>query len=497
MTCRTFWIVSILFVFPLLTHAWIPATESLWPSTGPKREVRAVWLATIGGIDWPRTKATDSRSIRRQKDELIRMLDKLRQANINTVLLQTRIRGTVIYPSAMEPWDNCLTGRYGQSPGYDPLAFAIEECHKRGMELHAWVVCIPLGTAKKQKAYGMQSVTRRQPRLCKTVRGEVFMQPAESGTADYIASLCREIATHYDVDGISLDYIRYPEAVWHYTDACNARERRDNISRIVRRVHDAVKEVGPWIKLSSSPIGKYRDVKRYSSRGWNCYDVVYQDPQLWLRENWQDMLFPMMYFQGDHFYPFLFDWAEHDYGHPVVPGLGIYFLDPREGRWRLSDVRAQIHATRTAGIGGQCYYRSEYLVRSCQGLFDAVCQEFNPYPALPPRMTWTGDTLPPAAPARLRLDEGTLYWDAPQRTADDNSRDYLTYNIYGSDSRPVDTDCPENLLATGIRSTQWAIAGQGCNRRFLAVRAQDRYGNESPAVQVEQPQLRSFPRLFW
>lgn len=111
----------------------------------PKHEVRAVWLTTIGGIDWPHSYAQSARSIEKQKDELRRILDQLQSAGINTILLQTRVRGTVIYPSAYEPWDGCLSGHPGKAPGYDALQFAINECHLRGMELHAWIVTMPVG----------------------------------------------------------------------------------------------------------------------------------------------------------------------------------------------------------------------------------------------------------------------------------------------------------------------------------------------------------------
>jgi uncharacterized lipoprotein YddW (UPF0748 family) len=99
--------------------------------------MRAVWITTLSGLDWPRTKATNASTRESQKNELCQIFDQLKAANINTILLQTRIRGSVIYPSAIEPWDIALTGKYDQNPGYDPLQFAIEEAHKRGMELHA------------------------------------------------------------------------------------------------------------------------------------------------------------------------------------------------------------------------------------------------------------------------------------------------------------------------------------------------------------------------
>ena len=465
--------------------------EGQWTEpTFPKREIRAVWLATIKGLDWPQTKAISNASIEIQKHELTTILDQLHQANINAVVMQTRIRGSVIYPSNIEPWDECLTGSYGRHPGYDPLAFAVEECHRRGMELHAWVVSIPLGTLQKQHGFGNAGIMKQHPELCKTAGQDVFMQPAQAGTADYIAKLCREIAENYDVDGISLDYIRYPESTYGYRDGCTADERRENITRIVRRVHEEVKSVKPWIKLSSSPIGKYADLPRQSAGGWNCYHAVYQDPQAWLREGIQDMLFPMMYFRDDQFYPFLYDWQENSYGHPVAPGLGIYFLDPREGRWTLDEVRAQIHTSRQSGIGGVILYRSDFLTRNCKGIYQSICHEFFPYPALMPRMTWTGDTVPPAAPFNLTRLDNFIMWD-------DSSHTDVSYNLYGSNSYPVDTERAENLLKTGLREKQLFIKARTPLPRYIAICAMDRMGNESAALQEKLKQSRPDSRKAW
>ena len=129
---RRFYTLLIVFVWVLCAFA-------------QKREVRAVWVATIGGIDWPRSYAQSPASAEKQKKDLVDMLDKLQAAGINTVLFQTRVRATTVYPSRHEPWDGCITGTPGKAPCYDPLRFAIEECHKRGMELHAWLVTIPVG----------------------------------------------------------------------------------------------------------------------------------------------------------------------------------------------------------------------------------------------------------------------------------------------------------------------------------------------------------------
>ena len=132
----------------------ILSSLSLWAQS-PKHEVRAVWLTTIGGVDWPHSHYSQS-----QKEELRKTLDLLKEAGINTVLLQTRIRATTIFPSSMEPWDGCITGEPGYAPSYDPLKFAIDECHIRGMELHAWVVTIPIG---KWNKYGCTKLRAKYP----------------------------------------------------------------------------------------------------------------------------------------------------------------------------------------------------------------------------------------------------------------------------------------------------------------------------------------------
>lgn len=498
----------------------------LYEKEHPLRETRAVWLTTIGGLDWPRIQATDARSRERQKQELIRILDQYQRANINTVIFQTRVRAALLYPSKIEPWELSLTGVAGKDPGYDPLAFCIDECHKRGMELHAWVVCIPIGTKERQAKYGAASLTKKRPELVKTAKGgEMFMIPGKPETADYIANICKEIVENYDVDGISLDYIRYPESIYNFSDEnlyprsssqSKADWKRENITRIVRRVHDVVKPIKPWVKLSSSPIGKYKDTSRYSAGGWNGYNAVWQDPILWLKEDWQDLLFPMMYFTGNNYYPFLFQWAEMANGHPICPGLGIYFLDPREGRWTLNEVRAEMHTARNSGIGGIAFYRGEFLTNNTKGIYDTTCDEFFPYPALTARMTWMGDTLAPPSPTSLYYKDGTLHWESHTLSnspceGEDSIRKVPSplgedgrgplYNIYGSNTYPVDVTKAENLLAARVTDTQWQLNARAQKVRHYAVTAMNRLGNESPAAQEEKPTIElpehiNVPRLI-
>jgi hypothetical protein len=458
-----------------------------------------VWLTTLNGLDWPRHKARTSAQVEVQKRELTDILDKLQKAHINTVLMQTRIRGSVIYPSKYEPWDECITGEPGMAPAYDPLAFAVEECHKRGMELHTWVVSIPLGKLDKQKHFGSRSVTRQHPKLCKQVGGEWFMIPGHPETADFIASICQEIAQNYDIDGISLDYIRYPESLYRFSDKefyksgnglSFSEWKRENIDRIVRAVHDKVKGVKPWVKLSSSPIGKYNDLRRQSSGGWNCYTAVSQDPKLWLERGWQDLLFPMMYFQGKNYYPFLCDWAEGSHGHPVAAGLGIYFLDPHEGRWTLNEVRQEIHATRFVGNGGVCFYRSDFFTRNVKGLYDNVCFEFFPYPALQPQMTWASDRQAPSTPTRLHLNGNTLSWNP----STDNSTS-VNYTVYGWFGEPEESNINNaaNIITTAFKGNECDVTAFLGRNNNLAVTASDRFGNESRPVILHLGEIQRNP----
>ena len=147
-----------------------------------KHEIRAAWVTTVYGLDWPQTRANTPAGIQQQKKELVEILDQLKAANFNTILFQTRARSDVFYPSSIEPFSNMLTGKTGKHPGYDPLAFAIEECHKRGMECHAWMVTIPLGTRKHIAAQGKHAITQKHKGICVSYRGEYYLNPGHPDT---------------------------------------------------------------------------------------------------------------------------------------------------------------------------------------------------------------------------------------------------------------------------------------------------------------------------
>ena len=442
----------------------------------PKWETRAVWLTTLASLDWPKNYARSEESIELQKQELIDILDKYQKANINTVLLQARVRAATIYPSDIEPWDQCITGVEGRAPGYgyDPLGFAVEECHKRGMELHAWIATIPVGA---KNSLGCRTLMKKGFRIRNFSTGS-YLDPADPSVAPYLASICGEIVRKYDVDGINLDYIRYPDG-WprpSYRDGDTPDQRRSNITAIVRAIHDEVKAIKPWVKMSCSPIGKHADLSRYSSKNFNAHDRVSQEAQEWMRLGLMDQLYPMQYFRGDNYYPFVADWVENAYKREIVTGLGTYFLDPREGNWTLGDLTRQMYVSRDLGVG-HAHFRSYFLTANKQGVYDFE-KQFNATLSLPHKMQGVVSTaaMPYAVNSSLverREDKSViLRWKAVTPY----------YNIYASYTYPVDTEDARNLLFTRYTGQTLQLKNVNPNLYF-AVRGMDRYGLETPALQ--------------
>ena len=452
----------------------------------PKHEYRAVWLTTIKGLDWP--KEEHRGDIDAQQAHLRVVLDSLQAININTILLQTRVRGDVIYPSSIEPFASVFTGRHGGDPGYDPLAFAINECHRRGMLLHAWLVTIPLGDEAYVKEHGRQSLPAKQPGQCTRFKGAWYMEPSHPATATHLCSLVEEIVSRYDIDGIHFDYIRYPEGNATYPDASfynknrrgmnKADWRRANITHLMSTLYAKVKELKPWVCVSAATLGKHDDVARYNSYGWNAYHTVYQEAQAWMREGIVDAIFPMIYYKDNHFYPFVCDWGEHSYGRHVVAGIGTYQLHEKEKNWKLEEVVRQLHVIRAhPSVAGAAQFRSQFVTSNVKGVYDLL-RSLYPYPALVPSMLWVSNA-PPPMPQGLEVMKDkhaiTLSWKANEG---------VCYNIYSSDTFPVDVDNPANLCSVYHRANSYIVHTPSLvHPRHYAITAIDRYGNESAPLQ--------------
>ena len=477
-------LLAILLAFSLQSHAQVAEPRV------PKREYRAVWLTTIKGLDWPREEHVGDYAA--QQAHLCRVLDSLQAININTILLQTRVRGDVIYPSDIEPFAPVFTGRHGVAPDYDPLAFAIDECHRRGMQLHAWLVTIPLGDAAYVKAHGRKSLPAAKPAQCTRFKGAWYMEPSHPATAEHLGALVEEIVTRYDVDGIHFDYIRYPEGNASYPDASlyaknrrgmsKADWRRANITRLMEGLYARVKASKPWVCVSAATLGKHADVARYSSYGWNAYHTVHQEAQEWMRRGCVDAVFPMLYYTDNHFYPFVVDWGEQCHGRHVVAGMGTYQLSPDEKNWSIEELVRQLHVVRAhPQVAGAAQFRSQFVTENVKGAYELLARLY-PYPALVPPMPWLS-AAPPPSPQDLEAATDkyaiALTWQAA---------DSVRYNIYSSPHYPVDVADPANLVEAYRAEASYTERFPSlAHPRHYAVTAIDRFGNESAPVQWRNP----------
>jgi uncharacterized lipoprotein YddW (UPF0748 family) len=308
--------------------------------------------------------------ITEQKRQLTDMLDRLKRAGVNTVLLQTRVRATTIYPSQLESWDVCMSGKAGRSPGYDALQFAIDECHRRGMELHAWVVTIPIG---KWTTYGCQQLRKRYPSLVKKIGDEGYMNPELSGTADYLTNICEEITSRYDIDGIHLDYIRYGTTPETPTAAERARfeaamkkkavrwpadvmpdgklradylaYRRYAVGGTVKTLRERLRAAAPKVRLSAAVYGAAAKAR----------DNVGQDWIAWLSNDYLDWALPMNYAATDAAFVTILDAQKcpASVRRRIVSGIGI---TAAECDLSAAEALRQIEIVRKRGYGGYALF---------------------------------------------------------------------------------------------------------------------------------------------
>lgn len=474
----------------LFLTLFILVSQLLWANS-PKYEMRAVWLTTNWRLDWPSKPATDKASMRQQQQELCSILDEVKELGLNTVFFQTRIYGEVLYPSEIEPWSRMVSGESGRSPGYDVLAFAIEECHRRGLECHAWLITIPAGSSKHVQMQGNKALPMRHPEMCIKQGTEWYLNPGIPETAEYIASIAQEIAYNYDVDGIHLDYIRYPDKYEKFPDYKTYQKyaeegepleewRMNNITDIVRAVCDEVKSVDEYIMLSAAPLGRYAPVESQPFTSWTCVGGVSQDAINWIYEGNIDFVAPMMYYKGDGFTPYLIDWVERIAGEGnMVAGLGAYRLDPKEGKWSLDDIDEQIKASRDYGSQGQAYFRWGHL-REYPSLARLLQEQYYNEPALvPPMCRVDGIPLLDAVTGlqvESRGKEVVVSWQAVD--------DAVRYVVYATTTGEVDINNPSHIVNVWVNGT--TVQLPDCYHSF-AVTAVDIFRREGAAAYSKKP----------
>ena len=441
----------------------------------PKYELRGVWLTTNHALDWPSAYATGSYSREQQKAELCEILDRLQEANFNTLFFQVRARGDAFYASSTEPWSVFLMGEYGKNPGYDPLAFAIEECRKRGMECHAWIVTLPLGKAEQVKQMGFRSVVKQRPELCKLFRGEWYLDPGEPATAEYLRMIVGEIVRDYDIDGIHFDYIRYPENAQNFPDTRAHKKygrrlplaewREANITHIQETLYDEVKRLKPNVLVSVSPLGKYQRLPEYPEIKWTGIESVHQDAGKWMRERKCDFVAPMMYYLHEHFFPFLDDWVNSCGAGGVVPGLGIYRLE-ESPEWRVNDITDQIDYGRFHGAKGNVFFRCKNLFSNSE-LYQILKEEYYRYPALFPVAPVTDQTVTPPTDVSARHADSAIVFEWEDRSGVPEPI-YLLYRVNGGQPQ---------LIARSVGKTTLSLAADSLpdtSDYYLTIYTRDR-----------------------
>ena len=413
----------------------------------PKWEVRAVWLTTAGGADWPKTY-----DVAAQKRSLVEIFETLQKKHFNTVFFQVRPRGNTFYKSQYEPWAAELTGTLGRDPGWDPLEFAIEEAHKRGIEVHAWFNVAKVYNNGQPPLSSPRHILRSHPEWAQNYEGEWWVDMGNPEVREYTENLVMELVRLYDLDGIHFDYIRYPGQKfedWNsfrlYSDGVERDEwRRNNITRFVREMYGRIISEKPMMKVGSAPLGIYKPIPGAQS-GFSAYAELYQDSRLWLQEKILDYVAPQLYWDfGEQTNPndpdfraLCIDWSKNNFGRHVYAGLGVY----RENIQK--EITEQIYLTRTVACQGQSFFRYENILQ-----LPGIALTYK-YPALIPPMPWK-DSIPPLPPTEITAVRGSnqatiIRWNEPALAVDgDNASQYV---VYRSTDEDIDIRNPRNILA--------------------------------------------------
>lgn len=450
----------------------------------PAREVRAVWITTILGLDWP--KSADRAEQQRSLGQMVR---ELARARYNTIFFQVRGRGDAMYRSQYEPWAESLTGTPGRDPGWDPLAFLLAEAHAEGMEVHAWFNAFLVRGGSDRRAPGAPvHVADRHPEWVQQANGEWWLDPGLPEARDYVVRVGMDIVRKYDIDGFQFDFIRYPAAPFRDDETFRrygrgrSREewRRDNVTRLVAAFHDSAAAVKPFLKLGAAPLGIYRNTDQ--TRGLQSFDDVYQDSRTWLAKGYLDYLAPQVYWSlGDRpgnpdFARVAREWASSGYGRQIILGIAAY---KPEVAGQLGEI---IDVARATGAAGHAFFRYSNVAGA-----EAVAARYDAA-VVPPAMAWKGAGRPqPLAGFHTARTPGgvvTLSWQPPPGAG--------RVAIYRSDRGTVDRDDPGALLAVrplgaGAFTDSSARPGQS-----YAMSVLDRAGNESPAA-VELPAAPAAP----
>ncbi len=499
---------------PVDTVAYEPEVIDGTP-VPPKREFRAVWIATIDNIDWPSRKGLP---VADQQREVVTMFDAHQQMGLNAVIVQIRSAADAFYARGSEPWSEWLTGQQGLAPEpfYDPMEFMIDEAHRRGLEFHAWFN-LDRVTYSKNSSIAPSNIMYRHPEWLLTYGNRKLFNLGLPAVRSYIAGVVANVVREYDVDGIHFDDYFYPYAepgqvlrddstyLTHYNGMKKDDWRRDNVTRLIRELRDSIRTNKPWIKFGISPFGiwknKRNDPEGSETNGGQSYYDNYADTRQWIREGLMDYIVPQVYFStefGRAPYKTLVNWWTRNLRptcHLYV-GQAIYRVgrgSERDPGWgRLTEFSSQIKHNRLApGVQGSVLFSAKNIMLNPMAFRDSLQQNYYRYTALPPMMPWL-DSIPPLPPRDLRVadnpDGVELQWSQPAAALDgDEANGYLVYRFEGPRPRLRLSD-PRCIVGrcNGEQNTQYIDRTAEAHKKYVyVVTSLDRLNNESRAVLVK------------
>ena len=418
----------------------------------PDAEFRGAWIATVANLDWPTSRTA---TVAAQQADLIGLLNQLKAAGTNAVLFQVRTEGDALYDSQIEPWSYYLTGVEGQAPNpyWDPLAFAVEEAHKRGMELHAWLNPYRADRVPGLFTRASNHITVTNPEWIITATSASssikIMNPGIPEVRDRITAVVMDIVRRYDIDGIHFDDYFYPyppndmgfgtprwdldlATFQQYGGGFTVRSdwRRHNINTMVKAVHDSIKTAKPHVKFGISPFGIWKNGVPSGIVGMDAYNVIYADAPAWLTAGSVDYLTPQLYWRyggGQDYGKLAPWWAEQTapFNRHLYHGLAAHQL---AASWVVGDITRQVQYNQSDDrIQGQVMFRARMVANNVKNIADSLNQYYYPNETFTPRADWLPTSTPPA-PVQLlatRVVDGPtagnhLTWERPEYAAASN-----------------------------------------------------------------------------
>ncbi|MEO5915365.1 MAG: family 10 glycosylhydrolase [Luteolibacter sp.] len=386
------------------------------------REFRGTWIACIYNIDWP---SSSGLSAATQQAELRTILDKVASLKMNAVVFQVRPQCDAVYSSSIEPWSACLTGTMGGSPGYDPLAYCVQQAHARGIEVHAWFNPFR-ALANNSAPVAGNHVTRTMPQITKKFGTMTWCDPASENTRSRALGVILDVVKRYDIDGVHLDdyFYPYPSGNLRFPDGKSPAERRAYVDGFVSNLYSAVKRQKPWVRVGISPFGIWRPgVPAGIEAGLDSYEQLAGDSRKWLQKGWVDYLAPQLYWPNSpqkQSFSTLLNWWRQQGSRPVWPGIATERIGGSEDHRPASEITNQIDLSRKIGKNwnGHIHWSAKSLVKNQGGIATKLASTYTQPAAVPP-MPWVSSQSPAAPGVSANIQSGGTYvhWEPDGNTS--------------------------------------------------------------------------------